>query len=217
MSEENSVYHLRFELRHFWWMLLVLGTAWWSGAALAEELVAGKDYQLIQPPVPATGSLPEVVEVFNFKCPHCWHLHPVFTAWAEKNRQRFQIKHLPVFWGNQSDAPVRAYYAAEFMGKGAIMQETLFRAHFDQNLNIEGTSELTFMAQDLGLNPEKFQAHLQSFGVSARVAQGKSLQKAYGISGTPVVIVNGRYLVSPEHTGGNWEKMMQRVEQLAGR
>ncbi|MBF0108840.1 MAG: thiol:disulfide interchange protein DsbA/DsbL [Magnetococcales bacterium] len=181
-------------------------------------LKAGVDYTAIVPPVPVPTGKPEIVEVFNFKCPHCYDLHPHLEAWLKNNGDRYQYRSLPVYWGRQTDLPLRSFFAAEFLGRGPQMKTAIFKAHFDNNLNIENINELGFIAEEAGLDPEKFKSQLQSFGVSTRVSQALSLQKAYGVTGTPALVVNGKYQVSfGQHAKGDPKRLIAIVEALAAR
>ncbi|MBF0358750.1 MAG: thiol:disulfide interchange protein DsbA/DsbL [Magnetococcales bacterium] len=184
--------------------------------AQAETMLAGADYDPITPPVPQTGDKPAVVEVFNFKCPHCFTLHPYMDSWSEKNHDKYDIASIPVFWGKQTDMPVRAFYAAEFLGKGALMKDAIFKANFEHSVNIESADELGFLAEEAGLNPEKFKSYLNSFGVSAKIAQAKVEQRKYGVHSTPTLVVNGKYRVSfGKHANGDHIRLFKIVETLA--
>ncbi|MBF0420665.1 MAG: hypothetical protein HQL78_10935, partial [Magnetococcales bacterium] len=71
-------------LRAFALVLFVL-TFGSAQAAEPEAFVPkeGIDYATIANPVPAPAGKPEIVEVFNFKCPHCYDLHPHLEAWQK--------------------------------------------------------------------------------------------------------------------------------------
>ncbi|MBF0153055.1 MAG: thiol:disulfide interchange protein DsbA/DsbL [Magnetococcales bacterium] len=181
-----------------------------------EDLLAGKHYTLIQNSSPAPGNRPQVLEIFNFKCPHCFKLHPVFAAWAEKNQDRFEIRSLPIVWDNQSDLPVRAYFTALLLGKGKEMQHLLFKATFQDSMEIDNPDVIAFLAEEAGLKADPFKSQLTGFGVVAKVSQAKAQARAFGISGTPSVVVNGRYLVQGTHAEGDWHRFMAIVETLAG-
>ncbi|MBF0185000.1 MAG: thiol:disulfide interchange protein DsbA/DsbL [Magnetococcales bacterium] len=193
--------------------------SWLAGAG--EPLQAGIHYEQISPAVPRSGDKPEVVEVFNFKCPHCASLAPHTAEWAEKNKSKYTFRSIPVYWGKQTDMPVRAFFAAEFLGKGEAMKQAIFNAHFNHTGDIENAEELIFMAEGLGLDGKAFQAQLNAFGVSAKLSQAKSLQTAYKVSFTPTLVVNGSYLLLPsKHAKGgadgvDYDRLFAIIEELA--
>lgn len=187
-----------------------------ANGSYAQGLESGTHYDPITPPVPHSGNKGTVIEVFNFKCGHCYKLHPHMDRWTQANKGKYNIKSLPIFWGNQTDMPIRAYYAAEFLGKGPEMKDGIFKAQFENSTNIESVDELGFLAEEVGLDPEKFKSYLTSFGVGAKVAQAKSQQRSFAVHSTPTLVVNGRYRVSfGSHAHGDPEKLFQIVESLA--
>ncbi|MBF0162092.1 MAG: thiol:disulfide interchange protein DsbA/DsbL [Magnetococcales bacterium] len=186
-------------------------------------LQAGVHYDPISPVVPRTGDKPEVIEIFNFKCPHCFSLAPHTAAWAEKNKERFVFKSVPVYWGKQTDVPARAFFAAEFMGKGEAMKQAIFKAHFDHSANIENIEDLMFLAEAVGLDQHAFRNQMNAFGVSAKLSQAKAMQQAFRTSSTPTLVVNGAYQILPgKHARGDgdavqYDKLFRIVETLAVR
>ncbi|MEO5347563.1 MAG: thiol:disulfide interchange protein DsbA/DsbL [Magnetococcus sp. YQC-9] len=182
------------------------------------EPKAGVNYEEIKPPVPMTATKPEVVEVFNFKCPHCIYLHPHMEAWSARMKDRYAIKSLPIPFANQSDAPVRAFYAAQFLDREAEMKHAIFNAHFVDQVNIDSPQELAFIAEGMKFDSVVFQTHMVSFGVGSKLAQGQALASAYGITGTPTLVINGRFKVIPgKHDQGDYEKLFQIIEALANK
>lgn len=203
-------------LRTIIFCFMVFGLNISQGGAATVDLKPDIDYTLIVPPVPVPVGKPEVVEVFNFKCPHCYDLHPHVEAWLKSNGDHYQYRSLPVYWGRQTDMPLRAFFAAEFMGRGPQMKDGIFKANFDNNLNIENISDIGSIAEEAGLDVEKFKSQLQSFGVSTKVTQALSLQKAYGVTGTPTMVVNGKYQVSfGHHAKGDPKRFFAIIEALA--
>lgn len=198
------------------WMLLVCITLPNGVGAEPFRPQAGVHYEIVNPPVPVSGSKPEVVEVFNFKCPHCFRLHPRMEAWTLKMQDRFDIKSLPIVFSNQSDQPLRVFYAGQFMGQEKAIKNALFNAQFVDHLNIDSQGELAFIADNLKLDNAKFLAYQNSFGVNGKINQGRQLAKEYGVESTPTLVVNGRFRVSPgKHDNGDMNRLFEIVETLA--
>jgi protein dithiol oxidoreductase (disulfide-forming) len=210
-SETPALFHPLPTLLLLVTLLLPMGAIGQAG-----NLEAGTHYETITPPVPQTGNKWTVVEVFNFKCPHCFTLHPHLEKWSRANQTKYATKSLPIYWGNQTAMPIRAYYAAEFLGKGPEMKGAIFKANFKDSVNIESADELGFLAEDIGLDQEKFKNFLNSFGVSAKIAQSKVQQRVFGVHSTPTLVINGKYRVSfGKHAKGDPLKLFEIVETLA--
>ncbi|MBF0428903.1 MAG: thiol:disulfide interchange protein DsbA/DsbL [Magnetococcales bacterium] len=206
-------------MRNFGWMglffLSVLFLPHWAAAEPFQPKV-GTHYEVISPPVPVTGSKPEVVEVFNFKCPHCFKLHAGMTVWAAKMKDRYEIKSLPIVFSGQADHPLRAFYAGQFMGRESEVKHALFNAQFVDHMNIDSPDELAFMAEGLKLDTAQFKANMNSFGVNGKIAQGRKLSEAYGIASTPTLVINGRFKVSHgKHDNNDQALLFAIVEALA--
>jgi thiol:disulfide interchange protein DsbA len=161
---------------------------------------------------------PEIVEIFNFKCPHCYTLHQDFQPWEEQNHARIHIQSMPVFWGTQSDLPARAFFAAQLGGKGGAMKTAIYKAHFDDQRDIEQESELVELAKDIGLDVKQFRDNLRSFAVATHVSQSLQLKKRYGVNSTPTLVINGTYRVMPgPHAGNNWQRLRAILDVLVTR
>nr|CRH08167.1 Putative periplasmic protein disulfide isomerase I. thiol: disulfide interchange protein dsbA [Candidatus Magnetococcus massalia] len=187
-------------------------------SAMELELEEDHHYDVIYPPVSNSQPGLHVFEVFNFKCPHCFDLHAPLTAWKNRVKGKINVHSLPIYWGNQTDTPVRALFAAEFLGKGDAMKEAIFKAQFEDDMNIESLGDMRQIAKKAGVDPDALSSAMGSFGVMARVAQAKSLADAFGVRGTPTLVVNGRYRVGlGKHASGEPAKLFQILEGLSAR
>ncbi|MBF0187316.1 MAG: thiol:disulfide interchange protein DsbA/DsbL [Magnetococcales bacterium] len=187
-----------------------------STEALPQTLEEGKHFERIGNPPEPTGAshLPEILEIFNFKCPHCLTLYPHFASWAAKQRGKFLFKTIPVYWGTQTDGPVRAYYAGHYLGKGEEMKEAIFSAHFGGGLNIENRNEMAFVAEEVGIRHDDFLSAYDSFGVERKAKQARRLAKDLGVRSTPQVVIDRTYRVTLTHADGDPQRMMRIIETL---
>ena len=65
--------------------ILVAGLVALGTPAVAQPLVPGKDYRLLQPAQPVDNPKRiEVIEFFWYGCPHCADLQPALKAWMTK-------------------------------------------------------------------------------------------------------------------------------------
>ena len=205
-------------ISRFWlFMVLCSFTMLVSGEVVADQWEAGTHYTLVAKPQPPGGTKPEILEVFNFKCPHCEKLRPVFAEWAEQNKKNYNIKATPIYWGKQTDKPLKALYAAQYMGKGEEMKHAIFTAFFARKQDIENENILTILAQDIGLDITEFRNNMKSFGVLAKVGQGSRLASALGVHSTPTIVVNRTYQVTLNHAEGNEKRFFTIIEDLAHR
>lgn len=188
-----------------------------KAAAGVSAPVAGVDYVVIeggQPYVPAKGRI-EVVEVFGYACPHCAHFEPLVVKW--KARQRADVKFTPVAAAfNASWVPfAQAFYTAQSMGLAERAHGAVFNAvHLDGSLPLGATAqELADFYGKYGVRPALFAAAMASPATEARIRRAEAFMIRSGVTGTPSIIVNGKYLV----LGRTFQDMLRITDELVAR
>lgn len=175
----------------------------------------GIDYAVLKPAQPTeTGDQIEVLEVFWYGCPHCWHLEPVMDQWVTTKPAGVAFRRMPAT-GPRWEPHARAYYAAESLGKLDVFHQALFKAMQVQNRVIMTESDLVKFAGEVGIDQEEFRAAYNSFYVEARVRKADEMGRRYGIDGVPALIVNGKYRTSPSQTGGQ-DRFVEVLNVLVG-
>lgn len=181
-----------------------------AGLAFAALLLAvpvraadeGTDYVRLPVAQPTeTGGKVEVLEVFWYGCPHCWHLEPTLTAWVATMPAGVAFRRMPAT-GPRWDPHARAYFAAEALGKLEPFHEALFKAMQVERKRIFTEDDLVAFAGEVGIDPKEFRSAYESFGVETRLRRAQEMQARYGIDGVPAVIVNGKFRTGPSQTGG---------------
>lgn len=160
------------------------------------EPEAGKDYQIVNP-VQAThnGNKIEVLEFFFYGCSHCFKLHPLISAWEKKMPKDVQFTFVPAIFNPTWEVSARTFFALEAMGLREKLHDDLFNAWNDGvNLSDEA-STADFLAKH-GVDRKKFSDAYNSFSMQSQVVRAKQMGQAYGIRGTPTLIVDGKYLIT---------------------
>ncbi len=166
-------------------------------ATPARQWELGSDYLLIDPRVPTTtGDKIEVVEVFSYACPHCAHFQPFMDELKSKLPATAQIVLIPAVFNPAWEPFARAFYAAKATGILDSTHQALFDALHRDHLPLGTLDALAngFYAQH-GANAASFLATANSFIVDSQLARGNQLVHDYGVTGTPTLIVNGKYRV----------------------
>lgn len=183
-------------------------------------LVAGEDYVEIpggQPYEPLNGKV-EVVEVFNYICPACARLEPMFTAWSAKAPADVRVTYVPAPWGPQWVPYARAYYVADALGLEAKTHTAMFHAiHIAQTLPGEGKqpdeAKVAAFYGQYGADPKRFLADMHSFATEAKLKRGLQFITRSEVGGTPTIIVNGKYRV----LGRSYEDILRITDALVAR
>ena len=188
-------------------LLLSIGSAW------AAE--GGSEFVTLTPAVPtATGDKVEVVEVFWYGCPHCWHLEPMMNTWVGTLPAGVVFRRMPAT-GPRWEPHARAYYAAEALGKLDEFHVALFKAMQVDRRRIFSEDDLVKFAGEIGINEKAFREAYNSFTVETKVGKARDLSARYGIDGVPAVIVNGKYRTSPAQAGSK-ERLIEVLNMLVG-
>ena len=88
------------------------------GYAQDEEFIEGGHYEVLPEVLPVqTGDKIEVVEMFWYRCPHCYRLEPYMLDWlATKKPENAEFVPIPAILNKQWAYHARAYYVFEALG-----------------------------------------------------------------------------------------------------
>ena len=183
-------------------------------------LVEGRDYDLIKDPEPwkpLAGKI-EVVEVFGYVCPACAAFNPLVTAWKNKLPDDVRFMYVPAPFGDVWNPYAKAFYVADAMNLVDRSHDDLIRAiHVDQTMPGEGDKPdeqaIANFYGKYGANPKEFLSTMNSFTVAGQVNRGRQFMVRTGTSGTPTLIVNGKYRVK----GNSFEDMLRIASGLIAR
>jgi protein dithiol oxidoreductase (disulfide-forming) len=182
--------------------LLVLAFA--AHGFAAAPPVKEKEYTLVEPPMPPLdGAGPnkvEVLEFFYYGCPHCFNLQPALKAWLKTAPKDVEFKRVPTLFRESWVPLTRTFYALEAIGALDKMHDDVFETVQKNNVNLGDRKLLLDWAAKRGLDTKKLAEAYDSFAVQTKTQRSLQLTRAYGISGTPSVVVGGRYLTGPSMT-----------------
>jgi len=191
-----------------------------SSRPTGPEQVAGTDYLLIengQPFQPAAGKI-EVAEIFGYVCPACAAFQPLIGPWKAGLPSDVNFVYVPAMFGGTWDNYARAFYAAQSMGLQEKTHEALYSAiHAEQTLKGErgrdSVEDIAAFYGKHGADAKQFASTMSSFAVNAKTNAAKQFAQRSQITGTPSVIVNGKYLVK----GKSFPDMLRIADHLIAR
>lgn len=166
---------------------------------------AGKHYIVLDKPVNTVdANRVEVNEVFWYGCSHCFVFEPLVKTWSGTIADDTVLVKTPANWHVNMELHARAFYTAKALKVLDKVHEPIFIAMNvkKQKLDKEKAIEALFL-EHTDIDAEKFQKTFNSFGVNSAVRQADARQRAYQITGTPEMIVNGKYRVTAELAGGH--------------
>jgi thiol:disulfide interchange protein DsbA len=191
------------------WIMFLL----WAGAA-SSAVVPGKDYQVIDPPVPTeTGKKVEVLEFFYYGCPHCYELEPYLKAWAKRQPNDVVFRPVPAVFRDSWVPLTKTYFALEAIGELPRLHDKVFATLHEEGLALSHEETMFNWAAKNGIDRNKFSDTYKSFAVQSKVQRAIQQTKAYHITGTPSVVVNGKYLTSSTMAGSH-ERLGAVLDEL---
>jgi thiol:disulfide interchange protein DsbA len=186
--------------------------------SVAQALKEGSDYKLLKPAV-ATDVAPgkvEVVEAFWYACGHCYLLEPKLESWDAKGRAPYvQLVRLPATWNDTVKMHARIYYAIQLLGKPQLHGE-VFREINVKGNRLDTQEKIQAFFASKGVPAAEFQKAFSSFAVESNLRKAEEMNKRYKITGTPTIVVAGKY-VTDVGMAGSEDKLFLIVNELAAR
>jgi len=177
----------------------------------------GVDFETLARPVAVQDpSKIEVAEVFWYGCIHCFNLEPRLDEFASILPDDVNLVKVPAMWAGAMELHARLYFASVALGINEEVHWPVFQAMNEERNPLSSEGAILDLIENLGQDRAAFQRALNSFGVTSQVTRARSAAAAYGIRGTPEMIVNGKYRISTSMTGSQ-EKMLLVTAALVDR
>jgi protein dithiol oxidoreductase (disulfide-forming) len=166
----------------------------------------GKYEKVVPKQLTSTPNKVELVELFWYTCPHCSYFEKnYFKQWREaKQPAHVEVVHMPAVYGN-SDRRLplaKAFYVAKALGVFEKIHQPLFDAIHVQKRNMNDEKVLKEFFAEYGVSNEDFDKVYHSFWVDTQIRRATDMTKRYGITGVPVIILNGKYRLNSEKAEG---------------
>ena len=190
--------------------------AWLTALLLlpAAAFAQGRAYTELPNALPTeSGGKVEVLEFFWYGCIHCYNLEPPLEAWLKKLPADVQFRRVPAIFNERWAHDAAIFYTFEALGVLDKVHRPFFDAIHRDRLRSDNSAALGEWLQKQGINSQKFNDTLKSFGVQSKTKRAAMLTAAYKVDGTPMMAVQGRYTVSAEQ-GRNHEGMLRSVSNL---
>lgn len=176
-----------------------------KGLALAAALLfgnaacsaeAGRDYRLLNPAQPTATKKVEVLAFFFYGCSHCFHLHHDLAAWEKKLPKDVELTHVPVVFRDSWEPMARTFYALDALDQRQQLHEALYQAWNVNSVDLSDEAKILNFVEPRGVDRAKFSAAYNSFSMQSKVTRAKQMIRSYGISGTPTLVVDGKYVIT---------------------
>ena len=190
----------------FKWFMALLLVFSFSNSAMA-GIDEGIEYKRVSPAQPTiTKNKIEVVELFWYGCPHCFHFEPELKAWLAKKPDNVVFYRIPAIFNASWALHARAFYTAKSLGffdGGKIAFHDAFFDEIHKNKKrLNNKNDIQSFFAKFGVSTEDFNNTFDSFAVNTKVSRAAALSKRYQVEGVPTLIVNGKYRTDGPLAGG---------------
>ena len=183
--------------------------------ALAEDKIKGK-YEVI-------GSIEklkrvkqvEMIEFFNYSCGHCYRFLETSKKLHAKFKDKLYHKKYPIYWGQQTALPAKAFYITDELGLEEEFTQELFDTNFKLHINIFQPRVIQRLSQHYKIEQE-IRDGMKSPVIEAKVNESLALANKYNANETPTIILNKVLKITPSISGGTTEMMTENLELIIG-
>lgn len=147
----------------------------------------------------------EVMELFWYGCPHCYHMEQPLQAWVKKLPADVYFKRMPAL-PNASWAPMaKTYFAMQELGVLEKLHSQLFDAiHKAKTLNpADEAAAIDWVTKQGGLDKIKVEKAFKSFAINMQMNKAMQVFRSSGATGVPALIIDGKYITGSSMAGGN--------------
>jgi thiol:disulfide interchange protein DsbA len=181
--------------------LALITTALVAGLANASPTAPrdGTDFTTLTAPQPtqAEGKKIEVIEFFAYHCGACNAFEPTLKNWTKQQGDRIALRRVPLPFQGPADPEARLFLTLEAMGKLDAYHGRVFNAVHVERKRLMKDADIIAWAGANGLDKAAFMDTWNSFGIQTRLKRLSQIVDAYKVTGTPTVVIDGTYVVSP--------------------
>ena len=179
-------------------MSVLAGT---SASAASLDEIKGM-FEPVTPPVATKSSdKVEVVEVFWYRCPHCYRLQPTMIQYERTKPDYVEFIRMPAVLSERWKPAAKAFYTAVALDALEKIHGPMFAAIHQERKPMQTDEEVKELFVSHGVDGAEFDKRSKSFGVDSQVRHATKKAADYGITGVPTIIINGRYRTGPRLTG----------------
>ena len=192
-------------------VFLVLGAV---NFAVGQPWEEGEHYDIVSPVLRTSNTEKiEVMEFFWFGCGHCYTFEPLLAAWKKTLADDVVFKGSPAIWNSTMEIHAKVFYTAEVLGISEKINPVIFRAINQDRRPLTAESDIATLFESSGVLRSDFFDAFNSFGVGSQVRQASSRARSAKITGTPEIVINGKYRISTRKAG-NQTNMLKIADYL---
>lgn len=162
----------------------------------------GVHYERLDVPLSSgSGGKIEVTEFFSYGCGHCYSFEPMLVAWKKQQADDVSVVGSPAVWRQEMEMQARLYYTSKALGVMEPMHQVIFDAIHRDRKSLASEQDVVALYEANGVSADDFRRAFGSFGVTSQVTQAASRARSARITGTPELMVAGKYRIETRKAG----------------
>ncbi|MGD9020715.1 MAG: thiol:disulfide interchange protein DsbA/DsbL [Lysobacterales bacterium] len=152
-------------------------------------------YKIKQATAPRSDGKVEVIVLFSYLCSHCNVLEPYVDNWAAKQPDNIFVNRMHVSFGGIHELFARGYIVSEMTGVVEQSHPAMMDAIWKDRKRFRNPEQLAGFYTQFGVGKDRFLANFNSFATDSQLRRIEQNTRAWGVTGTPSIIVNRKYRV----------------------
>lgn len=149
----------------------------------------------------AASSKVEVLEFFQYSCPHCYSFTPDLERWRSAAGADVEYRRVPIHWDDSTLNHTKLFFALRKLGKHDSLHEKIFAAFHNAKRRLIAPNEIADFAANNGIDRKAFLDAFNSDEIAKESADARLTWQAYSIDATPALGVDAKYVTSPSMVG----------------
>ena len=139
----------------------------------------------------------QVIKFFSYACSHCYALDP-FIEIFKKNNNNINFKYVPAIFSDQMIPLAKLFFTLDTLDLLPKLHESVYEViHVDKKRMFTDKKILKWAEENESINFVEFKKIYNSFDTNNKVLYAKNLTIKSQITGTPYLMINGKYLTGP--------------------
>tara|TARA_B100001094_G_scaffold93802_1_gene89646 strand:+ start:228 stop:851 length:624 start_codon:yes stop_codon:yes gene_type:complete len=180
--------------------------------SVSAEYRLGLDYRIVDNPLPIKkDGVVEVTESFWYGCGGCYSFDPAINDWASKQGSDVKFTKMPVPWSEIHRLHAALYYTIEALELDPSTHSAVFVTIHKEGNFLGNPKAIQNFLKNFGVSPEKTSQYLNSFTIKQRINRDAKHSKQLKISATPMIVVDGKYIIE---TKRSYQEMLDIVDHV---
>jgi thiol:disulfide interchange protein DsbA len=163
----------------------------------------------------------EVVEFFQYGCPHCFDVEQALSRWLEAN-SNVRFSRVPLVIGRDLKAfpwwrYAKTYFVFEKMNVLESMHTKFYEAIHIEKRDFPSKEEISEFVLENGLDSRQFEIYFDSEEILRRAEEARDYRLEHEIDETPTFIVNNTYRMTLPMSDFDMSALFNNIDEyIAG-